>query len=470
MSSKSPSVSLRMTDAHHTQLYQLLFLPDGKESAAILLCTRRAGKNHHRLLVREVHAIDSEFYSYRSEDQLSWSTDCLEALLEKAEQDSLSVVKVHSHPKGRASFSEIDDESDRKLMPAIRGWVEADIPHVSAIMLPDGQIFGRVLWKENDFEPLDCVAVSGADLRFWYANSGSTSIGDFAASHAQAFGQGTTERLRRLSVAVVGCSGTGSPVIEQLARLGVGELVLVDDDHVEERNINRILNSTMSDAQERVPKAEMAADSVRRIGLGTPVHVLSQNLWSREAIEAVAECDVVFGCMDSLEGRFLLNTLTTYYTLPYFDLGVRLDAVPEGVNRGEIREVCGTVHYLQPGLSSLMSRGLVDMNQVQAEGLQRTDPQAYKQQVEDGYISGVEEHRPAVISVNMLLASLAVNDFLARLHPYREEPNSAIASIAVSLSSTEFFVDPEEEPCSMLQNFVGKGDCSPLLGIMEFVG
>ena len=69
----------------------------------------------------------------------------------------------------------------------------------------------------------------------------------------------------------------------------------------------------------------------------------------------------------------------------------------------------------------------------------------------------------------MLLAAMAANDFLARLHPYREEPNSAIASITVSLSSTEFFVDPEEEPCSMLKGFIGKGDCSPLLGMMEFV-
>ena len=47
-----------------------------------------------------------------------------------------------------------------------------------------------------------------------------------------------------MSIAVVGCSGTGSPVIEQLARLGVGRLVLVDPDRVEEKNLNRIVNAT----------------------------------------------------------------------------------------------------------------------------------------------------------------------------------------------------------------------------------
>ena len=333
--------------------------------------------------------------------------------------------------------------------------------------ISDGQMFGRVLWRGDEFGPLDCVSVVGADLKFWYSRREESAIADFTASHAQAFGQGTTQQLRRLSIAVIGCSGTGSPVIEQLVRLGVGELVLVDDDIIEERNVNRILNSTVEDAQQQKSKAQMLADAIDRIGLGTRVRVFSENLWNRDVIRAVGECDVVFGCMDSLEGRFLLNTLATYYTIPYFDLGVRLDAVPEGAKKGDIREVCGTVHYLQPGLSSLMSRGLVDMEQVRAEGLRRNDPEAYKQEAEDGYIRGVEEHRPAVISVNMFIAALAVNDFLARLHPYREESNSTVASIEFSLSSLEFFPEPEGSPCPMLQSSVGQGDCTPLLELME---
>lgn len=467
MSNQSPSVTLSLTEAQHTQLYKLLFLPDGKEAAAIALCGRRAGANRHRLLVQEIHAIDAEFYSHRSADSMSWSTDCLAPLLEKAEKYGLSIVKIHSHPGGYPNFSEIDEQSDRQLMPTIRGWIEADIPHATVVMLPNGQMFGRILWDGDEFVPLDCVSVVGADLKFWYNNREAEIASDFTASHVQAFGQGTTQRLSRLSIAVIGCSGTGSPVIEQLVRLGVGELVLVDDDQTEERNVNRILNSTVEDAQQRKPKAQMLADAIHRIGLGTKVRVFNKNLWNQDAIKAVGECDIVFGCMDSLEGRFLLNTLATYYTVPYFDLGVRLDAVPDGEGRGDIREVCGTVHYLQPGLSSLMSRGLVDMEKVSAEGLRRNDPEAYQQQVKDGYIRGVEEHRPAVISVNMFIAALAVNDFLARLHPYREEPNSTIASIAFSLSSLEFFPEPEEHSCPMLQSAVGQGDCTPLLGLME---
>lgn len=462
-----PDVTLSLAGAQHEQLRTFLFPADGKEAVAIALCGRRAGKHRHRLLVREVYEIPYESYSQRSTMGVTWSTDFFAPLLDKAEKQGLSVVKIHSHPGGYAAFSEIDDASDHQLMPAIRGWVEADIPHASVLMLPDGQMFGRVLWREDNFIPLACIAVAGPDLHFWYGDIDPTTPAGFTASHAQAFGQGTTERLRRLSIAVVGCSGTGSPVIEQLVRLGVGELVLVDDDYAEERNINRILNSTVEDAQQRRSKAEMLADAIHRIGLGTRVRVFNRNLWEHDVVKAVAECDVLFGCMDTISGRFLLNTLAAYYTIPYFDLGVRLDAVLLDSGQARIREVCGTVHYLQPGRSSLISRGLVTMDKVREEGLRRNDPEAYNQQVEDGYIRGVQEHRPAVISVNMFIASLAMNDFLARLHPYREESNSAIASIEFSLSSLEFFPEPEGEPCAMLRYIVGRGDIEPLLGLME---
>ena len=53
--------------------------------------------------------------------------------------------------------------------------------------------------------------------------------------------------LGRMSVCVIGVSGTGSIVAEQLARLGVGEIILIDFDKLEERNLNRILNSSLAD-------------------------------------------------------------------------------------------------------------------------------------------------------------------------------------------------------------------------------
>lgn len=71
----------------------------------------------------------------------------------------------------------------------------------------------------------------------------------------QAFARNTTHYLSNLTVSVAGVSGTGSIVPEQLTRLGVKRLVLVDNDVVEARNLGRILNSTTKDAKEQVNKA-----------------------------------------------------------------------------------------------------------------------------------------------------------------------------------------------------------------------
>ena len=460
-------VTLALSGDQHEHLKSFLFPGDGKEAVAILLCGRRAGDRRHRLVVREIHGIPYEDCSERTPMRVTWPPDYIASVLERAADEGLSGVKVHSHPTGYAAFSPTDDKGDATLLPMIRGWVEADVLHGSAIMLPDGQMFGRVLNASGGFDLIDCISVAGDDLHFWYADAGSVELPSFVASHAQAFDDGTIERFRRLSFAVVGASGTGSPTIEQLMRLGAALIVSVDDDHMEERNVNRILNSTMEDAKQERAKVDVLADAVERTGLGTQVIRVKKNLWDPDVVRQVAQCDVIFGCMDTVDGRYLLNAIASYYSIPYFDIGVRLDAVKSPSGKARIREVCGTVNYVRPGRSSLVSRGLFSMSDVAAAGLRRNDPDAHDRQVEDGYIKGVPAHRPAVISVNMFASGLAVNELLARLHPFREEPNSRYAAVTFSLASMEFFYDPEEGICDILGGKVGFGDTTPLLGLME---
>ena len=79
-------------------------------------------------------------------------------------------------------------------------------------------------------------------------------------------------------MAVVGCSGTGSPLIEQLARLGVGRIVIVDPDHVETKNLNRIVNSTREDAYLRRPKVEVLARAIAAMGFDTELEIIEADL------------------------------------------------------------------------------------------------------------------------------------------------------------------------------------------------
>ena len=116
----------------------------------------------------------------------------------------------------------------------------------------------------------------------------------------------------------------------------------------------------MKDAILRALKVDVAKRYIEALSLGTEVSAIASNLGTASAVRAIAECDIVFGCMDGAEGRHLLNRIATFYLLPYFDLGVRLDA--DGC--GGVEQVCGTVHYLQPGGSSLFSRGVFTLEEV----------------------------------------------------------------------------------------------------------
>ena len=455
-------IKLRLAQKDHAVLKAHLLPGDGLEAVAVALCGRRRGEANHCLAIRSIEPIPYDECKVRTAERVTWSTRRLIPLLEIAAKRDLAILKIHSHPTGYTDFSSVDDESDEDLFNSVFGWTDSQFPHASAVMLPDGRMFGRAILRDGSFKPLDSILVPGDDIHFWLP-AHTARVPSFAQRHAQLFGAGTTQRLREMSVAVVGCSGTGSPVIEQLARLGVGRLVLVDPDRVEEKNLNRILNATREDAYLHKPKVEVMARAIARMGFATEVEIIADDLGTPHAVKAVAECDAVFGCMDGVEGRHILNRLAAHYLLPYFDIGVKLEA--DG--KGGIDECCGAVHYVKPDGSSLQDRRVYTLGQLKAAGLRRTDPAAYREQVRAGYIRGVAEDRPAVISINMQMASLAVNEFLARLHPYRYDDNSETAAVRTSFIQGMEYREREAASSGTFLPHLGKGDVRPLLGMPE---
>lgn len=282
-------ISLSLTANQQAELKAHLFPGDGKEAVALALCGRCAGTDTHRLLIYKIVPVPYEYCSLRGLYQVTWSTDILLPLLMEAAKRRLGILKIHGHPESFPHHSDIDDQADRRLFPSIYGWMEDDYPHASAIMLPSGRIFGRTVNPEGEFEPLSAVKVVGDDLHFWYAQDSRSDVPEFARRTAQAFGRDTFAKLRKLKIAVVGCSGTGSPVVEQLARLGVGKLVLVDPDHVEEKNLNRILNATLEDARRQTLKVDVARRSIDNMGLDTEVVTFPQSLFNPEVVKALSK-------------------------------------------------------------------------------------------------------------------------------------------------------------------------------------
>jgi hypothetical protein len=78
-----------------------------------------------------------------------------------------------------------------------------------------------------------------------------------------------------------------------------------------ERNVNRILNSTMDGVKKERPKVDVLADAVERTGAGTrfiPITFGTQKSSAR-SLNATS----IFGCMDTVDQRYLLNAIASYY-------------------------------------------------------------------------------------------------------------------------------------------------------------
>lgn len=112
-------------------------------------------------------------------------------------------------------------------------------------------------------------------------------------------------KLLRSTVGVAGAGGLGGLVLELLARMGVGKLVVIDADTFSDSNLNRQLLATESSLQQ--PKAEEAARRIAIINssVETEVHYCRGDINNMPAI--FSECDLVVDCLDNLPSRFDLE-------------------------------------------------------------------------------------------------------------------------------------------------------------------
>ena len=414
----------------HQNLLAHLFPGDGLEAAALLLC-RRVGNHRQRYLVHDTILVPHSACTRREPDALSWPGEYAEQAIDRADEGDYSIVALHSHPGGFFNFSSQDDASDTLLLPAL--FQATDKPSLSAIMVPSGAMRVRIFNGRGPYQPVDQVICARDDIHVW---PGGADVGPSVPAVPIAFTQGMRHSLSRLCACVIGASGTGSIVVEQLARLGIGEIILIDFDRIEARNLDRILNSTTADAADGKLKVEMLKDAIRRYSPECRVHAVPESIATRDAILAACEADVLFSCVDTAEGRHIADRLAAACCMPLFDVGVSIPSRQEGTER-RIAEVCGRIDFVQPGGATLLKRDVYSPATLEAEYLARVAPEAHQRRVAEGYLKGIAEQAPAVISLNMRAASATVMEFIARAFPFRHNSNRDYARTIFMLADGE---------------------------------
>ena len=455
-------ISLTLKESTYESLRKHLYPGSNLEFATIMLCHYGQGKTGFRLMVKELILIPENKCNEQTPSYLSWafSEYMTPEKIEQIDKEGLSVFTIHSHPNGYDRFSETDDKNDKEMFHAINHWFDDGRPNGSAIMLPDGKIIARIVCDKERFNLVQKVSVVGENIKIWQQFKERNTIPGYGLRVSQTFGKGTFNLLRELKVGVVGCSGTGSIIVELLMRNCIGELVLVDPDVVEEKNLNRIINTKKIDVEGNIYKVEALKRAISETGMDIQVDTYIKDTNNKKVVEALTDCDVIFGCVDSAIGRYHLECIATAYFIPYFDVGVYLKAD----SKGGITHVDVAAHYIHPESSSLITRGAYTSEQLTAEGWQKDDKDYYEKNRMAGYLEAVGEDQPAVISVNMQAACLGFNDFLARLHKFRLDDNSQFNIQRFQLVHGHYLNEKGEgEPSPILKEYLGMGEKSFLI-------
>lgn len=145
-------------------------------------------------------------------------------------------------------------------------------------------------------------------------------------------------RLQASHVFLAGMGGVGSFTAEALARMGVGQMTLVDHDVVSGSNINRqliALNSTIGQ-----PKAEIMANRIKDINPDCNLTIITDFLTPDTIPDILAQdYDIVIDAIDSMSSKTTLietawrNNMATFASM---GAGGKLD--PTRIRTGDLMD------------------------------------------------------------------------------------------------------------------------------------
>ena len=122
-----------------------------------------------------------------------------------------------------------------------------------------------------------------------------------------------TDKLRHATIMVVGCGAVGSFAIEALARTGVGNIIVVDSDAIEESNINRQIFAT--DAS--IGKAKVDVASARIHDINPDTHVTAIKAFFDDTTELNVTPDFVIDAIDTVPSKIALYKWCMARSIPF---------------------------------------------------------------------------------------------------------------------------------------------------------
>lgn len=415
--------SLRIPPDLMDKLTAHLFPGDGDEHGAVIACGLAESARGVRLLARDVVVAEDgiDYVPGKHGYRMLTASFVTDNILRCAD-DRLAYLAVHCHQGGDSvSFSGTDLASHERGYPALLDLADG-LPVGALVFSPDA-LAGDIWLPGGTRVVLDHANAAGRPQRLLRAGPsprGSTADSAYDRQ-ARLFGDRGQDILRRQKVGIIGAGGAGSLIIEYLARLGVGHLVVADPDRIELSNIPRVVGSTRRDAlpwltapgrpawmrqlgaQWARRKTHVAARVARQANSRITVERITGDIADDSVAQRFTDCDFLFLAADSMRARLVFNALVHQYLIPGAQVGAKVTADKA---TGEILDVFSVYRPVLPGTGCLWCNGLISPARLQEEAITENE------RTQQRYIEESTVHAPSVITLNAVACAHAVDDYL----------------------------------------------------------
>jgi molybdopterin/thiamine biosynthesis adenylyltransferase len=383
------------------------FDAEERETAAYALIGVSKTRSQTDFMVREVFFLNENDYQDRTRIHLLIAPSFINSMARRCELQGLGLLAMHSHPMQdqAVQFSMSDDWGEERELQVFHDLGDGRWPLVSlvrgmeAVQAREWTFVGQA----GSHERVDDLVIVGDHWTRTPMGASSrvrTQKSEMHERQVLALGLRGQRDLQQATMAIVGVGGTGSACAEMLVRLGIGKLILIDDDKLENTNISRVFGSTLGDIGKA--KVHVLKKWLTRINPKVDIDAHPVNLVGNTHL--LKEADVVLGCTDTETSRALANQFACQYMRPLIDMGNRIDA-----SEGKIRAASARMTFVAPGGPCMECFGNINHSTVQAENMSGKE---YERLREEGYVVGLDEKAPSVISLNLLVASLAITKLL----------------------------------------------------------
>lgn len=165
-------------------------------------------------------------------------------------------------------------------------------------------------------------------------------------------GKAGIEKLQNSTVMIVGLGAVGGYALEALARSGIGHLILVDFDVIEETNVNRQILAVGSTIG--MLKTEASRERVREINPDCRVEILNLFVNSGTIPELLSHrADIVIDAIDALNPKCCLMEELYRRDIPFISsMGAALKTDPAKIHYGKLSDTknCSLSRFIRKRL------------------------------------------------------------------------------------------------------------------------